>query len=106
VEFLVDMEITWPADADPAELKRLHAAEAIRAEELAAAGLLCRLWRVPGRCANTGLWRARDADELHAALVSLPFYPWLDIRVRALAGHPSDPDGAAQTSAGSEALWS
>jgi muconolactone delta-isomerase len=66
-------------------------AEAVRAHELAAAGILRRLWRVPGRRANWGIWVAATTDELHAALESLPLFPYLSITVHPLATHPNDP---------------
>jgi muconolactone delta-isomerase len=94
LEFLVEIEVRWPPDGDQAQKERLVAAEARRARELAADGALLRLWRVPGRWANVGLWQAQDATALHDAIASLPFYPWLDVRVRPLARHPSDPQGA------------
>ena len=56
------------------------------------AGRIRRLWRIPGRRANWGLWEAPDASELHAAIRSLPFFPWLQVDVHPLAAHPSDPD--------------
>jgi len=65
--------------------------KAQRARELADVGILRRLWRVPGRRENWGLWDAVTTDELHAALASLPLYPYLDITVHPLATHPNDP---------------
>jgi muconolactone D-isomerase len=85
MEFLVQMEVTAQASNE------LLQKEAERARQLAAAGILRRLWRVPGRRANWGIWAAATADELHAALASLPLYPHLDITVHALATHPNDP---------------
>lgn len=93
MEFLVRIEVGWPADGDPVALATLTASERARAAELVAAGTLLRIWRTPGRRANWGLWRAEDATELHAALTSLPLFPWLDIEVVPLAEHPSDPGG-------------
>jgi muconolactone D-isomerase len=90
MEFLVHIEVGWPPDGDGAELARLVAAERERAAELAAAGTIRRLWRVPGRRANWGLWEAPDATALHAAIASLPFFPWLSAEVHVLAAHPSD----------------
>jgi muconolactone D-isomerase len=52
---------------------------------------LVRLWRIPGRTANWGLWRAADATELHDALTSLPLWPHMHIEVVPLAKHPNDP---------------
>jgi muconolactone D-isomerase len=92
VEFLVNIEVGWPPDGDPGELARLTAAERERAAELAAAGTIRRLWRVPGRRANWGIWEAADATAVHAAIRSLPLFPWLDVDVIPLAAHPNDPE--------------
>lgn len=91
MEFLLRIEVHWPPDGDPVERDQLIAAEAARASELVAAGTIRRLWRIPGRWANYSLWFAADASELHDAVRSLPFYPWLEVDVTPLAGHPSDP---------------
>ena len=90
-EYLVHIEVHWPPDGDPAKRDELMAAERARGQELVEAGVIRRLWRVPGRWANWGVWRAASPDDLHAALASLPFFPWLDIEVIPLAGHPNDP---------------
>jgi muconolactone D-isomerase len=92
VEFLVHIEVGWPPDGDPQELARITTAERARAIELAEAGTIRRLWRIPGRRANWGLWEAPDATALHAAIASLPFYPWLSVEVHPLGAHPSDPE--------------
>jgi muconolactone D-isomerase len=92
MEFLVHIEVQWPADGDPEELKRLTAAERIRGAELGAAGSIRRMWRIPGRWANWGLWEAADATALHEAISSLPMYPYTDIEVFPLAAHPTDPE--------------
>lgn len=91
MEFLVAIEIRLPEGMPDDERARLAAAEAERAAELAAEGTLLRVWRVPGRRANRGLWAAPDATALHAALTSLPLWPYLEIEVQPLAAHPSDP---------------
>jgi len=91
VEFLVSMEVNIPHEVPAAEQDRLRAAEAQRAHELALCGVLVRLWRTPGRRANWGLWRCKDASELHTAISSLPLFPYLDVHVTPLAQHPNDP---------------
>jgi muconolactone D-isomerase len=91
VEFLVRVEVNWPADGDEMQKMELISKEAARAKELAAAGTIVRLWRIPGRWANVGLWSAPDATALHDAIRSLPFCPWLDVSVEPLARHPNDP---------------
>lgn len=91
MEFLVNIEIDWPPDASPVERDRLFEAEIARGRELAAAGVMKRLWRVPGRWANWGLWEAEDATALHEAVSSLPLWPWMRIVVHPLARHVNDP---------------
>lgn len=91
MNFLVHMEVLTHRIEGPELLASLYKQEAERARILAADGILQRLWRVPGRRANWGLWSAASPDELHAALSSLPLYPYLDITVHPLAKHPNDP---------------
>ncbi len=91
MDFLVEITVTWPPDGDPAQRDRLVIAEGARARELAELGRIKRLWRRPGAWANIGIWSAADATELHDALASLPFYPWLQIEITPLADHPYDP---------------
>lgn len=90
MEFLVRAENRLPAETPEEERGRLKKAERARADELRAAGVLKRLWRVPGRNATIGLYEAPDATELHDALVSLPMFPWMDITVEAVATHPQE----------------
>ena len=92
MEFLVHIDIRYPADGDRDELARLVAEERVRAKELAASGTIRRLWRIPGQRSNWGLWEAEDATSLDAALASLPLFRWLDIEVHPLGRHPSDPE--------------
>jgi muconolactone D-isomerase len=91
VEFLVEVEVTLPADLDEARRSQLLATELERGNALAEAGVLRAIWRVPGRFANRAIWSAADATELHDALVSLPLWPYMDIAVTPLARHPVAP---------------
>ena len=91
MEFLVHIEVRYSPEADQEKRARLGEAERARAAELAELGIIKRLWRVPGRWANYGLWAAPDANALHEAISSLPLFPWLDVEVTPLAEHPSDP---------------
>jgi muconolactone D-isomerase len=90
MEFLVHMEVARMEGGEERE-KQLREQEAARSRELAQQGMLLRLWRVPGRRANWGVWRADDADRLHDALSSLPLFRYLTITVHPLASHPNDP---------------
>ncbi len=82
-EFLVEIEIELPQSTSN-ERATLLAAEAARGRELRAAGSIVRMWRVPGRRANVGIWSTANASELHEAISSLPLFPWMDVRVTAL----------------------
>jgi muconolactone D-isomerase len=93
MEFLVRIDVRLPPDFDEARKDNMVRGEAARASELAAAGVIYRLWRIPGRWSNVGIWSADDATALHEAISSLPMYPWLDVDVSPLATHPSDPMG-------------
>jgi muconolactone D-isomerase len=88
MEFLVHIDISLPHGLPEERRRELVAAEQDRARELIEQGLLVRIWRLPGRFANISLYRAADATELHAALTSLPLWPYMDVRVEALAVHP------------------
>ncbi|WUI02672.1 muconolactone Delta-isomerase family protein [Spirillospora sp. NBC_00431] len=91
MEFLVNIEIALPDGLDPHQVDRLRAAERQRAAELAQAGVLVRLWRVPGRWANWGLWRTRGEPDLQRALTSLPMYQYMSVQIHPLHPHPNDP---------------
>lgn len=90
MEFLVRTENRMPADTPDAVRERLRSAERARAQELRDAGVLRRLWRVPGRNATVGLYEAPDPAALHDALTSLPMWRWMDVTVEPLATHPQE----------------
>ena len=88
MEFMVSIDVRTPVDMDPERLAALQAAAGVRARELVAQGVLRRIWRLPGRRSNVSLYEAPDATALHAALTSLPLWPYMEIDVRPLAVHP------------------
>ncbi|MEV0071041.1 MULTISPECIES: muconolactone Delta-isomerase family protein [unclassified Amycolatopsis] len=90
MEFLVRTENLLPPETPDELRERLRKAERERAHELRAAGVLKRLWRVPGRNATIGLYEAEDPAALHDALTSLPMWKWMDVNVEALATHPQE----------------
>jgi muconolactone D-isomerase len=96
MEFLVSITISnLPEDEET--VAALYTREGERARELAAAGTLRKLWRVPGQRANWGIWEASDPARLQEALSSLPLFPYMDIKVHPLTAHPNDPAwGATQ----------
>lgn len=92
MEFLLNIEFTTPASLKESELDLLRKQESARAKQLAEMGVLVRLWRVPGKWANWGLWRADDAQELSSFVDSLPLRRYAAVTVHPLEPHPSDPD--------------
>ncbi|MGC9537534.1 muconolactone Delta-isomerase family protein [Streptomyces sp. UG1] len=90
MEFLVRTQNLMPPDTPDDIREQLRKTERERAMELREAGILKRLWRVPGRNATIGLYEAEDPAALHDALASLPMWKWMDVTVEALATHPQE----------------
>ena len=90
MEFLVRTVNRMPSDTPEDVRSSLRAAERARADQLREAGILKRLWRVPGTTEAVGLWEAPDPTALHEAIASLPMWPWMAVRVEALAMHPQE----------------
>lgn len=90
MEFLVRTENLLPVDTPDETREQLRKAERERAQQLRDAGILKRLWRVPGRNGTVGLYEAADPAALHDALTSLPMWKWMDVTVEALATHPQE----------------
>lgn len=87
MEFLVQIQVNFPPEMRPEELADVMGREAARGKELKDAGTIVRIWRIPGRRANVGVWQGPDANAIHEAITSLPAFPWIDARVTALATH-------------------
>lgn len=88
MEFLVQIQVNFPPDMPETEFAEVTTREAVRGRELQDAGTIVRIWRIPGRRANVGVWSAPTVDDLHTALMSLPAFPWIDAHVTPLATHP------------------
>lgn len=92
MEFLVNIKLHWPDNMDETVKSKVISDERAHAAELIKSGNLVRMWRVPCRFENWGLWRAKSATELHQIISSLPAFPWMrDVTVNPLAKHPVDP---------------
>ncbi|WP_225310249.1 muconolactone Delta-isomerase family protein [Microbacterium testaceum] len=89
-EFLVNIDVDT-GDLESEEVDQLKRAERERALELAAEGFLQILWRIPGRWANVGVWRAPNREMLLQALGTLPLRPFMSIDIQELEEHPNDP---------------
>lgn len=87
--FKVEMDVNVPLDYDPKKFEELKAAEKARFQELARAGTWRHIWRVVGQYANVSIFDVESNTQLHDILMSLPLYPFMDVRVTALCRHPS-----------------
>ena len=88
MEFLVQIQVTLPPELSSGSRQELMGREEVRGRELMNEGVIRRIWRIPGRTANVGIWDAANPTALHEALSSLPMFPYIDARVTPLATHP------------------
>jgi muconolactone D-isomerase len=88
VEFLVAIDVRLPERPSEDEIASLVEAERERGAELRKRGTIVRIWRIPGRMSNVGVWSAADATALHEAITSLPLSRWFQVQVTPLAVHP------------------
>ncbi|MEU6251438.1 muconolactone Delta-isomerase family protein [Streptomyces sp. NPDC047043] len=98
-EYLVTFTVDIPDTASPDTVEEMIAREAARAGELADEGPLIRLWALPGRGRNLGLWQAAGAGQLGEILRSLPLAAWLTVETVPLTPHPSDPASGRRATA-------
>jgi muconolactone D-isomerase len=87
--FLVEMEVRLPHDMAPDAADALKAREKAFAQELQRDGRWRHLWRVAGRYANVSVFDVASPEELHELVSGLPLFRFMDVRVTALAQHPS-----------------
>ena len=87
MEFLVRIQVNFPPDMSPDDLASVTEREAVRGRQLRDEGTIVRIWRIPGRRENVGVWRGETADAIHDAITSLPAFPWIDAQVTPLATH-------------------
>jgi muconolactone D-isomerase len=86
--FSIYIEVSVPADT-PVELKEhLRQAEHARAFEFIEAGKIRRIWRPVGTPDTFCIWEADSLEELHAAVRSLPLYPYMKFTITPLVEHP------------------
>ena len=87
--FHVKMTVKLPVDMDPAKAATLKADEKALAGRLMREGTWRHLWRIAGQYANVSIFDVAGNEELHALLMSLPLYPYMQIEVMPLCRHPS-----------------
>jgi muconolactone D-isomerase len=69
--FMVNIEVSVPADLPQKDKDDLRRRETDRAIELIKANKLRRIWRIVGQVANFSVWEADSLEELHANIGSL-----------------------------------
>ena len=88
MEFLVRIDVHIPPDM-PADERAPAAPARVRPREGAdRRGHAGPHLADPGRQSNWSLYNAEDANAVHAAVTSLPLWPYMDVRVEPLATHP------------------
>ena len=87
--YCVEMEVRIPPDSDPLKIDKLKAEEKAYSQDLQRQGKWRHIWRVAGRYANVSVLDVADHDELNAIIFGLPLFPYMEIKVTALARHPS-----------------
>ncbi len=87
--FKVEMDVNVPLDYDAERFDALKQAEKARFQELQKAGTWRHIWRVVGQYSNVSIFDVESNAALHDILMSLPLYPFMDVRVTALCRHPS-----------------
>lgn len=95
MEYLVWMTTQVPKGTSEESVDEVRGREAHRSSELAAQGVLLRLWRPPPEPGvewrTLGLFAAADDGELERALSSMPLRVWRTDEVTPLSPHPYDP---------------
>lgn len=87
--YLAQSHVNQPPTMDQAEWDRLAQAESDYGIQARRDGKLIDIWRVVGEYAAVSIWSAEDNDEMHRTLSGLPLFAYADIKVTALATHPS-----------------
>ncbi len=85
VEMIVKIPHSMPAEV-AAEIK---AREKAYSQQLQKDGKWRHLWRVVGEYSNVSIFDVASNDELHTLLNNLPLFPYMEIKVKPLANHPS-----------------
>lgn len=87
--YLVRMDVELPRDMPADQADEIKAREKAYSQGLQRDGRWPHLWRVAGEYANYSIFDVAGNDELHQLLSQLPLFPYMKIKVTALARHPS-----------------
>lgn len=87
--FHVKMTVKIPSTMDPKIADELKLRERELSQKLQREGKWKHIWRIAGLYANYSVFDVEDADELHAIMMQLPLYPYMEVEVSTLCKHPS-----------------
>ncbi len=87
--YLVRMDVAIPQDLPQERADAIKAQEREYSQQLQREGRWTHLWRVVGEYSNYSVFDVADNDELHTLLSGLPLFPYMAIKVKPLAKHPS-----------------
>jgi muconolactone D-isomerase len=86
--FVLNIDVSVPADLSQERKDDLRKRENDRAIELVKQGKLRRIWRIVGQTANYSVWEADTLEELHAIIGSMPLFPYMKVKVTPVVEHP------------------
>jgi muconolactone D-isomerase len=87
--YLVHMQVELPRDMPADVAQEIKAREKAYSQVLQREGKWPHLWRIVGEYANYSVFDVGSHDELHELLSGLPLFPYMRLKVTALAQHPS-----------------
>lgn len=87
--FLVHMSVYLPQDMPAEQAAQIKLLEKTYSQDLQRSGKWPHIWRIVGEYANYSVFDVASNDELHLLLSGLPLFPFMQIKVTALAAHPS-----------------
>jgi muconolactone D-isomerase len=87
--FHVKMDVKLPLGMPVEQAEALKKEEKALAQRLQEQGQWRHLWRIAGQYANVSIFDVPGNEELHALLLSLPLFPYMQIEVMPLCRHPS-----------------
>lgn len=85
--YMVEIDLDLPTHWTPEETAEAFKPEGSRGQELIKEGKMLRAWRKTASRSTFALYEAEDHDDLHAALTSLPFHGYMQIKVTPLVEH-------------------
>jgi muconolactone D-isomerase len=87
--YLVHMQVELPHGMPADVAQEIKAREMAYSQALQREGKWLHLWRIVGEYANYSVFDVDSHDQLHALLSGLPLFPYMRLKVTALAKHPS-----------------